>query len=291
MPYHSVFRSGLFAGQTIIVTGGGSGFGRCTAHELVHLGAHVVLIGRRIEKLQAVAAELDEDNGKGRVSYWTADIRDEERVKAVIGEIVAARGRIHGLVNNAGGQFPAPLEKISAKGWDAVVRNNLTGGFLVARECFLQSMEKHGGAIVNMLADFRASMPTMGHSGAARAGMENLTRTAALEWARCGVRVNAVAPGWIASSGFDTYDLETQAKLRSNKPRVPLKRFGVEAEVSAPIVFLLSPAAAFITGVTIEIDGGVPLVRPDFPMPDHERSQPYEGFHRYVPPKAIEGAD
>jgi citronellol/citronellal dehydrogenase len=288
MPYRSIFRAGLFAGQSIIVTGGGSGFGRCTAHELAYLGAHVVLVGRRIEKLQTVAAELEEDNGKGCASYWTADIRDEERVKAVIGEIVAARGRIDALVNNAGGQFPAPLEQISAKGWDAVVRNNLTGGFLMARECFLQSMARHGGAIVNMLADFRHSMPTMGHSGAARAGMENFTRTAALEWARCGVRVNAVAPGWVASSGFDTYDEETKAKLASNAPRVPLKRFGVEAEVSAPIVFLLSPAAAFITGVTIEIDGGVPLVRPDFPMPDHDRSKPYDGFHRYTLPKVLQ---
>jgi citronellol/citronellal dehydrogenase len=288
MPYRSIFRPGLFAGQSIIVTGAGSGFGRCTAHELAHLGAHVVLIGRRIEKLQAVAAELEEDNGEGCASYWTADIRDEERVKAVIGEIVAACGRIDALVNNAGGQFPAPLEQISAKGWDAVVRNNLTGGFLMARECFLQSMARHGGAIVNMLADFRHSMPTMGHSGAARAGMENFTRTAALEWARCGVRVNAVAPGWVASSGFDTYDDETKAKLASNAPRVPLKRFGVEAEVSAPIVFLLSPAAAFITGVTIEIDGGVPLVRPDFPMPDHDRSKPYDGFHRYTLPKVLQ---
>jgi len=288
MPYRSVFRPGLFAGQSIIVTGGGSGFGRCTAHELAHLGAHVVLVGRKLEKLQAVAAELEEDNGKGCASFWTADIRDEDRVKTIIGEIAAARGRIDALVNNAGGQYAAPVETISAKGWDAVVRNNLTGGFLMARECFLQSMQEHGGAIVNMLADFRLSMPGMAHSGAARAGMENFTRTAALEWARCGVRVNAVAPGWVASSGFDTYDEATKLKIASNAPRVPLKRFGVEAEVSAPIVFLLSPAAAFITGVTIEIDGGVPLVRPDWPLPDHDRSKPYDGFHRYALPKVLQ---
>lgn len=288
MPYRSVFRPGLFAGQSIIVTGGGSGFGRCTAHELAHLGAHVVLVGRKLEKLQGVASELEEDNGPGCASCWTADIRDEERVKTIVGEIVAVRGRIDALVNNAGGQFAAPIEKISAKGWDAVVRNNLTGGFLMARECFLQSMEANGGAIVNMLADFRNSMPGMAHSGAARAGMENFTKTAALEWARCGVRVNAVAPGWVASSGFDTYDEETKQKIASNAPRVPLKRFGVEAEVSAPIVFLLSPAAAFITGVTIEIDGGVPLVRPDWPLPDHDRSKPYDGFHRYTLPKVLQ---
>ena len=110
-----------------------------------------------------------------------------------------------GLVNNAGGQFPAPLMAISKKGFDAVVANNLTGGFLMMRELFNQCMQQHGGAVVNMTADFRNGMPGMGHSGAARAGMSNLTMTAAFEWAHAGVRVNAVAPGWIASSGMDTY--------------------------------------------------------------------------------------
>ena len=146
-------------------------------------------------------------------------------MQATIAAVLARHGRIDALVNNAGGQFPARLAAISAKGWDAVVRNNLTGGFLVARECVNQWMLErrrrgapHGGAIVNIIADMWGGMPGMGHSGAARAGMLNLTETAALEWAP--VRVNAVAPGWIASSGLDHYPPEMAADVpRRCRPR------------------------------------------------------------------------
>ena len=109
------------------------------------------------------------------------DIRDEDKVQETVAAILAAHGRIDGLVNNAGGQYPAPLTSITAKGWDAVVRNNLTGGFLMARECYTQTMAQHGGAIVNIVADMWHGMPGMGHSGAARAGMFNFTETAACE--------------------------------------------------------------------------------------------------------------
>jgi citronellol/citronellal dehydrogenase len=126
-------------------------------------------------------------------------------VKAGVAQVLARHGPVHGLVNNAGGQFPAPLLAISKKGFDAVVANNLTGGFLMMREVFNQCMQQHGGAVVNMTADFRNGMPGMGHSGAARAGMSNLTMTRRSNGRTAGVRVNAVAPGWIASSGMDTY--------------------------------------------------------------------------------------
>jgi citronellol/citronellal dehydrogenase len=202
--YRSVFRKDLFAGQSVVVTGGGSGIGRCTAHELAALGAHVVLVGRKADKLQTTAAEIAEDGGAA--TWHTCDIRDEEAVKATIAAIVEDRRQIDGLVNNAGGQFPAPLSAISQKGFETVVRTNLVGGFLVAREVYTQSMASRGGAIVNIVADMWRSMPGMGHSGAARAGMVNFTQTAAVEWAASGVRVNAVAPGWIASSGMDHYE-------------------------------------------------------------------------------------
>ena len=282
--YRSVFRPDLFAGQRFWVTGGGSGIGRCVAHELSSLGAEIVLSGRKVEKLQAVAAEILEDGGK--VSYYPFDIRDEDAVKANVAEALKA-GPITGLVNNAGGQFPSPLAHISKKGFDAVVANNLTGGFLMMRELFNQCMQQHGGAIVNMTADFRNGMPTMGHSGAARAGMANLTQTAAYEWAHAGVRVNAVAPGWIASSGMDSYGEAMVAHIRKLKHHVPLRRMAEEAEVSAVIVFLLSPGAAFVTGITVQIDGGASLGQAAFPTPDHQRSQPFEGFHRAVKPKAL----
>jgi citronellol/citronellal dehydrogenase len=285
--YQSVFRAQSFAGRTIVVTGGGSGIGRCTAHELASLGAHVVITGRKVEKLEKTVAEIREDGGS--VSSLSFDIRDEDAVKQAVKDVLAARGRIDGLVNNAGGQYPMPLATIGRKGWDAVVASNLTGGFLMARETYTQWMRKHGGAIVNMIADMWGGMPGMGHSGAARAGMLNLTETAAIEWAVSGVRVNAVAPGYVASSGMDHYDpgfaREVIPKLAG---LAPLKRMAEEAEVSSAIVWLLSEGAAFVTGSCIKIDGGASLGIGPFPLLDHDNSKPYRGFHRAVKPKAID---
>jgi len=276
--YQSIFRPNLFVGQVIIVTGGGSGIGRCTAHELAFLGATVALVGRNPEKLASVRAEITQDGGKA--SIHPCDIREEETVKATVAGILGTHGRIDGLVNNAGGQFQAPLADISQKGWETVVRTNLTGGFLMARECYTQWMREHAGAIVNIVADMWMSMPGMGHSGAARAGMVNLTMTAAVEWGASGVRVNAVAPGWIASSGFDTYPDSVKPMLRSLRRHTPLQRYGTEAEVSAAIVFLLSPAAAFISGDTLRVDGAAPNAKRHVELEAHERSKPWNGFHR-----------
>ncbi|MGM9425798.1 SDR family oxidoreductase [Hydrogenophaga sp. MI9] len=291
--YRSAFRDGLFAGRVVMVTGGGSGIGRCTAHELARLGAMVVLVGRNPEKLQATAVEIAEDGG--RASFHVCDIRNEAGVQAMVADAVQAHGRIDALVNNAGGQYITPLEKISAKGWQAVIDTNLTGGFLVARECYLQSMSAHGGAIVNIVADIWGSMPGMGHSGAARAGMVSFTETAAMEWARSGVRVNAVAPGYIASSGMDHYPPEAGPMLREMRTTVPLGRFGNEAETSAAIVFLLSPAASFVSGTVLRVDGARPQVRMGWgqvaaPEEAQQRDavKPFDGFHRYVTPKVFQ---
>jgi len=283
--YLSVFRPGLFQDQVLWVTGGGSGIGRCVAHELASLGATVLISGRTQDKLDRVAAEIVEDGG--RCDTLAFDIRDEEAVKAGVAAAIAKHGPVAGLVNNAGGQFPAPLLAITKKGFDAVVANNLTGGFLMMRELFNQCMQQHGGAIVNMTADFRNGMPGMGHSGAARAGMANLTATAAFEWAHAGVRVNAVAPGWIASSGMDTYGGAIKSIIPKLKQHVPMRRMGVEAEVSGAIVFLLSPAAAFISGVTLQIDGAASLGSDIFPLGSESASRPFDGFHRAVAPEVL----
>lgn len=292
-PYQSVFAPGLLRGQVILVTGGGSGIGRCTAHELASLGAHVVLVGRNPNKLTATAQEIIGDGGQA--SWHSTDIRREDDVKAMIAQVVQQHGRIHGLVNNAGGQYISPLASTSAKGWQAVIDTNLTGGFLVARECFNQSMQQHGGAVVNIVADMWGSMPGMGHSGAARAGMVSFTETAALEWAAQGVRVNAVAPGYIASSGMDHYPPEAGPMLREMRNTVPQGRFGTEAETSAAIVFLLSPAASFISGSVLRVDGARPQMRmgwqqtvaqPD--VQDRDAVKPFNGFHRAVTPKVFQ---
>jgi len=290
MNYRSIFAAGLFAGRTAIVTGGGSGIGRCTAHELAALGAHVVLVGRKQDKLEAVRREIEADGGQA--SWQVCDIRDEARVREVVAAVVAGRGRVDHLVNDAGGQYMTPLEAISAKGWEAVVASNLTGGFLMARECYLQSMQAHGCAVVNIVADMWGSMPGMGHSGAARAGMVSFTETAALEWARSGVRVNAVAPGYIASSGMDHYPREVGELLRTMRRTVPEGRFGTEAEVSAAIAFLLSPAASFISGSVLRVDGARPQARmgwalqlPSEEVRQRDAVRPFDGFHRAVTPR------
>jgi citronellol/citronellal dehydrogenase len=288
LQYASVYAPGQFSGRTFIVTGGGSGLGRCNAHELASLGAHVEIIGRRIEPLRQVVAEIEEDGGS--VGYTSLDIRDESAVGEKVADLLEKNGRIHGLVNNAGGQYPAKLESISAKGFEAVVRTNLIGGFLLSRELFKQHFREHGGVIVNILADMWQGMPGMGHSGASRAGMENFTKTAAFEWGPYGVRVNAVAPGYIASSGFDTYPPELREWLRSLPGYVPLRRVGTESEISAAITFLLTDAAAFINGVTIPVDGGAPLVRagPLLNHPETGQSRPFNGFHRSIKPKVLD---
>jgi citronellol/citronellal dehydrogenase len=285
--YHSIFAPDAFKDRVIIVTGGGSGIGRCTAHELVALGAKVIITGRKQEKLDAVAGEIAEDGGS--VKTMICDIREEEQVTATIAEIVSEFGQIHGLFNNAGGQFPAPLENISGRGFDAVVRNNLLGTFLMMREAYKQSMSQHGGSIVNMTADMWGGMPGMGHSGAARAGVDNLTKTAAIEWAKSGVRVNAVAPGWIMSSGMDTYQGAFRAMIPLLGSKVPLKRMGTESEVSSVACFLLSDAAAFVSGQTLRIDGAASLGTPMYPLIDHDNSEPFNGFHRAFIPDVLKG--
>ncbi|MBL8361750.1 MAG: SDR family oxidoreductase [Rubrivivax sp.] len=283
--YRSVFAPRLFDGRVMWVTGGGSGIGRCVAHELAALGATVVISGRKVEKLDRVVAEITEDGG--RCERLAFDIRDEDAVKAAVAGIVQQHGRIDALVNNAGGQFPSPLMAIPKKGFEAVVANNLTGGFLMMREVFDQAMRRTGGAIVNMTADFRNGMPGMGHSGAARAGMSNLTMTAAYEWGPFGVRVNAVAPGWVASSGMDTYGGAMRAVIPTLKQHVPLGRLATEAEISAVIVFLLTPAAAFVSGVTVQIDGAASLGSAVFPLGKAQNAAPFDGFHRSVVPEVL----
>jgi citronellol/citronellal dehydrogenase len=287
--YRSIFAPGLLQGQVAIVTGGGSGIGRCTAHELASLGAAVAIVGRTAAKLDAVKDEIE--RAGGACSAHVCDIREEAQVQAVVAAVLERHGRIDALVNNAGGQFPARLSAISAKGWDAVVRNNLTGGFLVARECINQWMlndaaARPGGAIVNIVADMWGGMPGMGHSGAARAGMVNFTETAALEWAP--VRVNAVAPGWIASSGLDKYPPEMTATLRTMPSLVPLQRLGTESEVSAAIVFLLTPAAAFVSGACLRIDGAAPNAKRIWPeVGSGGSTKPFDGFHLATTPRVL----
>lgn len=290
MQYNSIFRNDAFAGKVVIVTGGGSGIGRCTAHELSALGAQVVITGRKLEKLEKVSQEISEDGGK--VHFIVCDNRDEAQVKAMIAEVIEKFGKLDGLVNNAGGQFPSTLESISANGFDAVIRNNLNSTFLLMREAYNQWMAKHGGSIVNMTADMWGGMPGMGHSGAARSGVDNLTKTASVEWGKSGVRVNAVSPGWIISSGMDTYQGDfAKVIIPSLAGNVPLQRMGTESEVSSAICYLLSEAAAFVSGVTLRIDGAASQGTRMYPLSPAKNSESYNGFHRAFIPEIFKKLD
>jgi citronellol/citronellal dehydrogenase len=283
--YHSVFEPGLFKGCHFLVTGGGSGIGRCIAHEVAHLGARTLIMGRTESKLYRVASEIAEDGGEA--DYVVCDVRDEVQVNKLVKERCEQKP-INGLVNCAGGQFPALLSEMSVRGFEAVVKNNLSSAFIVSLAVYEHAMKDNGGAIVNITADQEGGMPLMGHSGAARAGVENLTATAALEWAAEGIRVNAVAPGYIESSGFDTYTDERMTRAIREFPRyTPLGRYGLESEISAATCFLLSPAAAFITGQVLRVDGGFSL-NTNTPMllqgEDPKPQRSYDGFHRRVVP-------
>jgi citronellol/citronellal dehydrogenase len=288
--YNSIYRHDLFRDHTVVVTGGGSGIGRCTAHELASLGAHVAIVGRNEAKLERVRCEIASDGGS--ISAHVTDIRDEDAVIAMVERVLADHGRIDGLVNNAGGQYRAPMRTISTKGFEAVVRSNLTGGFIVMREVYNRWMVDHGGAIVNMIADIWHGWPHFSHSAAARGGMLTLSECAATEWAESGVRVNTVAPGSIASQGLDTYEDKDTAFIRNDlTPGIPLQRFGTEAEVSAAIVYLLSPAASYITGSCIRIDGGAPNARRGWwDLQPAKNNVAFDGFHRSSLPAILDNA-
>ncbi len=274
--YQSIFRPDLFAGQVYLVTGGGTGIGRTIAHELASLGAHVVLSARKEERLVAVTEEIR--NAGGSASFATVNIRDEESISALFDKILDEQGTLHGLVNNAGGQFPSPAQLISKKGWHAVVETNLTGTFLVSKEAYNRVLGEKGGAIVNIVAEMWRGFPGMAHTGAARAGVVNLTKTLAVEWAHAGVRINSVAPGTIEGHGLTQYDAGVQEMLSQIKSDVPMKRLGTESEVSAAVTFLLSPAAAYVTGETLRVDGASSLWIKTWQIPDHEQFTPFHGW-------------
>lgn len=251
----TIFRPGLFQGHVAIVTGGGSGIGLAIAHSLGELGCKVAICGRKEEKILAAKAELE---GRGiTVHAGTCDIRDAEAVAAYVDAVGASLGPASILVNNAGGQFPTTADSVAPKGWEAVIRNNLNGTFFMTQAVGVKHMiPKKRGRIVNVIANVARGFPGMVHTGAARAGVENMTKTLAVEWAEHNLQVNAVAPGVIKTSGTDQYPPEL---LEMSRTRTPAKRIGTAEEVAELVVYLASDAAWFVTGETWYIDGGAHL--------------------------------
>mgnify|MGYP006288770395 CR=1 FL=1 len=256
-----MFKKGLFQDQIALVTGGGSGIGYEIAKQLLQLGARVFIASRREERLQKAVEELSRH---GTCSYFVCDIRQLEAIEGVAEGIQAQEGRLDLLINNAGGQFPAAAADISVNGWNAVINNNLTGTWLMTQTManrFFIPQEK--GIIVNMIANIFRGFPGMAHTGAARAGVDNLTKTLAVEWSKYNIRINAVAPGIIKSTGLTQYP---EQLLQGLADTIPAKRLGTVEEVAWLTLFLASPMAAYLTGETVYLDGGQRLYGQQFQL-------------------------
>lgn len=271
---NSVFRRGLFSNRVCLVTGGGTGIGKAVALELVTLGAQVIIAARKLDRLQEAAIDLNaaaKSANAPAVECAQLNIRDEAVVNETFKRLIEKHGRIDCLVNNGGGQFASPAGMIRPKGWRAVVDTNLNGTWFMCQALYLNTppLKRAGVSVVNVTADFHTGFPGMAHTGAARAAVDNLTKTLSREWGPEGIRLNSVSPGIILSSGVNNYPEEMRDQFFVSGASVPSGRAGSESETASAIVFLLSPAAKFINGATLRVDGGGSLQKVDFVTSDN----------------------
>ena len=274
-----VFRAGLLDGQVALVTGGGTGIGYGIAELLSALGAHVVLASRKPEHLEPAANRLREAGGKA--SATEVDVRDADAVKSMVERVRSEHGRIDLLVNNAAGNFYAPSESLSPNAWRSVLEIDLFGTFFCSQAVLPVMKSQGGGRIVSisMTLHYRG-WPLMAHATAAKAGIDALTRTLALEWAPYGVRMNAIAPGPIPTEGVrkaftpppsasgqvpDVFAIE-QAMASYAKKAIAAGRWGTPADIANMVAFLASPAGDWITGAILVVDGGEWLAKNPSPQ-------------------------
>jgi citronellol/citronellal dehydrogenase len=244
-----MFSKDLFKGQVALVTGGGSGIGKEIARLLLNCGATVYIASRKLERLEQAMLEL---RPLGDVRAFVIDIRQADASTQLANFIENHSGKLDILINNAGGQFPAPAETISQNGWNAVVNTNLNGTwYLIKTMANRFFLKQKSGSIVNIVLNNYRGTPGMVHSGAARAGVMNLSQTLAVEWATRGIRINCVAPGIIQSSGLENYP---PSLLQGVTSKIPMKRLGTVTEVAELTLFLAY--AKYITGETVYVDGG-----------------------------------
>lgn len=260
-----VFSEDAFKGKTVFVSGGGSGIGKAIAHQFLISGARVLIASRKLERVEKACEEL---SAYGECHAFQLDIRQPEEIDKVINDIKEKGWQVNILVNNAGGQFPSPAESISPNGWNAVINTNLNGTFYMsqkfANDFFIPGK---GGKILNIIANIYRGFPGMSHTGAARAGVDNLTKTLAVEWSKYNIEVNAIAPGVIRSTGLEQYPPNFLKDITS---KIPMKRLGEIYEVAYLALFMTSPFAEYLTGQTIYLDGGQSLWGDLWEIPDKE---------------------
>ncbi|MGD2216819.1 MAG: SDR family oxidoreductase [Gemmatimonadales bacterium] len=254
----SLFPPDLFAGRLACVTGGGTGIGAGITRALARHGADIVLASRRLAHLEPMVSEVER---LGREALaCQLDVRDREACDAVVAQALDRFGRIDLLVNNAAGNFLVRAAELSEKGWRAVVDIVLTGTFNMSQAVYPALRDAGGGSIVNITTTYVGSgAPFMAHSGAAKAGVLNLTRTLAVEWGGDGIRVNAVAPGLVEDTEGARRLAESIGIVDAYRERVPLGRLVTIDDVAVTVLFLASDAASLITGVEITVDGGASL--------------------------------
>jgi citronellol/citronellal dehydrogenase len=251
-PHSRIFKEGLLDRQVCVVSGAGSGLGRETALELIRLGATVVGCGRRDEPLTEtgrLAAGL-----AGRFEHGTMDIRDEQAIDGFFERVLADHERIDVLVNNAGGQFLAPAESITPKGFQTVIELNIQGTWLMTHAAATKAfIPQGGGKVLSVTLSPHNGMPGMVHSGAARAAVENMMRTLAIEWARFGIKTCALAAGQFATETLLTK--YPQVVVDNLERSIPIGRAGRAEEMAWLVAYLASPAGDFFSGTTITLDG------------------------------------
>jgi len=272
MPASQIFRDDLLAGKVAVITGGGTGIGAFIAHELGCLGAEIVIASRKAENIEPAAAALSKRLGRD-VLGLTCNIRDPDDTAALVTKTVERFGRLDILVNNGGGQFMAPAQLIRKKGWDAVIQTNLTGTWNLTRAAADGWMLNNGGRIINITMMTRRGFPGMAHSVSARAGVEALTRTLAVEWAPNNILVNAIQPGIIRSSGMKNYPAGLEI-ARAAQATIPLQHLGGCDDVSWLVAYLASPAGRYITGEVFAVDGGKQLWGDAWPIPSADPLPP-----------------
>jgi len=248
----TVFAADALKDQVVIVSGGAGGIGRAIAWLFARLGAHVAVVGRNQDKLDSLVADLARRSLKA--SAHVADIREPDAVNALFDTVWTAHGRIDCLINSAGGQFPQAAIDFSINGWNAVINTNLNGTWYMMQAAAQRWRDhKHPGSIVNIVVVTTHGLYGIAHTIAARSGVIGLTRAVAVEWAPLNIRVNCVAPGAIATEGWNVYTPQARAAYpRSN----PMMRAGSPWDIAQACVYLAAPSGRFVTGETLTVDGG-----------------------------------